>query len=64
MHDSALLGTVSNEWKRAVERTPQLANGYYPKKLSEIVAIALVVSILISYFNIADDCLFTGYAKG
>ena len=42
MVGNTVLGSVSNEWKRAVERTPDLANGEYPKKLSEIVAIALV----------------------
>ncbi|THH10624.1 hypothetical protein EW145_g1192 [Phellinidium pouzarii] len=41
LHDSGLLGTASNEWKRAVERSQLLANAEYPKELASIVAVAL-----------------------
>ena len=42
MYNSPLLGAASNEWQRVVERTPQLADGIYPRKLAKIVEVALV----------------------
>lgn len=49
MLNCSVLGCASNEWKRVVGQNPQLGDGEYPKKLSEITAVALVWSIKTSY---------------
>lgn len=45
MHSNSILGSASNEWQRIVDRCPKLGNDEYPKKLAEVVAIALVGSL-------------------
>ena len=37
-----LLTRASNEWKRVVEKVPDLAKGEYPLALADIVEVALV----------------------
>lgn len=36
-----LIGTIANEWIKAVEQTPELANAAYPQLLAKEVEVAL-----------------------
>lgn len=45
MHNSSLLGAAANEWQRAVERVPELANNIYTLKLAKVVEVALVSTL-------------------